>query len=524
MSSTADAAAAKPQPTQTTLGRGSVQRPVMTTAISRRDIDESLSSIDNEEDQQQATKKRRFFGLGRKKAAPTKPLPRWRKILKWVIRILILIALVVGLYVAIKAIINVGSITQGDLLGIFQNKPLKQDKNGYTNILIYGTSGTIDDQRHEGANLTDTLMVLSINQEKKDAYMVSLPRDLYVDYGAACMAGYEGKINAMYECYTDGKTDRDSDEKGARALQGKVKEITGLDLQYYAHINWAVVTSAVDAVGGVDVNVQGDGSCIGSSVDANGVIDYNMNVEYNSGKQHMNGDQALRFSRARGAAGGCGLSRGDFDRQANQQKVLVALRTKAASADTLTNVGKVTSLMDAMGQNLRTDFDTSEIRTLMSLGSTISSDKIKSIDLVNPDKPLIVSGNIPGAGSTQVPAAGTYDYSEIHAFINKTMNSNDISKEAANVVLLNGSGVTGYAADEQEKLEGMGFTISGIDNAPAGNYQSTEIYQLTDGNKATKKKLESVYGVKVSTSAPPVPVVGETDFVVIFGASSSVQN
>ncbi|MGK2896218.1 MAG: LCP family protein [Candidatus Saccharimonadales bacterium] len=507
-----------PQPsTQTTLGRGSVQRPV--TTVSRQDIDESLNSIDNEEEQPK--RRRRLFG---RNTAVTKSLPRWRKILKWVIRLLILVIILLGLYVGIKAVINIGSITQGDLLGVFQNKPLKADENGRTNILIYGTSGTIDDQRHEGANLTDTLMVLSINQEKRDAYMVSLPRDLYVDYDATCWAGNRGKINAMYECYTEGRTDQAADEKGSQALQSKISEITGLDMQYYAHINWAVVTGVVDAVGGVDVDVVGDGSCVGYGVSEDGIVDYNMDVKYDGGVQHMNGDQALRFSRARGAAGGCGLARGDFDRQLNQQKVLVALRSKAASANTLTNIGKVTSLMDALGQNLRTNFETSEIRTLMSLGNDISSDEIKSIDLVDPEHALIISGNIPGAGSTQVPAAGTYDYSDIIAFIRKTVSGNELAKEEANIVLLNGSGITGYAATQSEKLMELGLAISGVENAPAGAYQPTEIYQVTEGNAATKAKLENVYGVKVSSGTPPVEVAAETDFVIIFGAAASVQN
>lgn len=485
--------------------------------VSRAEVDASLREIENEDDQ---PKKRRGF-LRRRTAA--KPYSRRRKIIKRIVLGLLILLVLAGAYLGIRAFINGTSIFRGNIFDIFQNKPLKMDENGRTNILIYGTSGSIEDQRHDGANLTDTLMVLSINQKKKDAYMFSLPRDFYVDYGAACLAGYQGKINAMYECYTNGKTDEKSDVAGAKALQKKMKEITGLSMHYYAHINWAVVLSAINAVGGVDVNVEGNGSCAAYGMPDGSIVDNNMQIRLKPGKRHMNGDQALRFSRARGSSGGCGLDRGDFDRQINQQKVLKALQEKAVSAGTLTNIGKVTSLMDALGQNLRTDFEISEVRTLMSLGGDISSNEIISIDLVSSENQLIVSGNIAGAGSIQVPRAGTYNYTEIKAFLNKKLNANTITKEDAHVALFNASGIEGYATKQSEKLQKQGFNITAVGNAPTGTYKNVEIYDLTKKKPATKKKLQSIYDVEVRTGASPIPVTGDTDFVVIFAQRSSAD-
>lgn len=516
------------RPSQTTLGRGSVQRPVATpitqpsqapTGISRRDIDESLNSIDDEA--VEPPKRRKFLGLfGRKKKPAKKPLTRRQKIVKWIIWLLVIVIIGVGAYVGIKAMMNLGSIAQGNLLGIFQNKPLKTDANGRSNILIYGTSGTFDDKNHEGADLTDTLIVLSVDQKEKNAYMVSIPRDLWVDYEAACAAGYEGKINALYMCHSD---NGENEAAGAKALQKTIGNVTGLDFQYYMHVNWAVLTEGVAAVGGVDVNVEGNGSCYGYGVADGGVVDYNMKVSLEPGVQHMNSDTALRFSRARGAAGGCGLASGDFDRQRNQQKVITALREKAVSAGTVTNVGAVTSLMDALGRNLNTDFQTSEIRTLMSLAGEIKTDQIKSIDLIEDEKPLLTTGNVSGQSIVR-PVAGIMDYSEIRALIKKTLVKSSQGAEAteeANIVLLNGSGVTGYAAAQDARLAELGLTVSLIDNAPQGTYRPVEIYQVTDGNPATKKKLEKTYGTTATQSTPPVAVDGTTDFVVIFGEASS---
>ncbi len=501
------------------IGSASNARKITTAApsrrVSRQEIDESLKGIDDEPTLPK--KKRGLFG--RKQSTPKSSSKR-KKITKRIIIAIVVLLLLIGLYVGFVALRGASQIFQGNIFDVFQNKPLKMDANGRTNVLVFGTSGSVEDGDHPGANLTDTLMVLSVDQNKKDAYMVSLPRDLYVDYGDTCLEGNRGKINSMYECFTDGNSDDTSEAAGAKALQDKVGEVTGLELQYYAHINWAVVVGAIDAIGGVDVDVQGDGSCSSSKY---AVIDYNMNVKYSAGVHQMSGEEALRFSRARGAAGGCGLGRGDFDRQINQQKVLRAMREKAASAETLTNLGKVTGLIDALGKNLNTNFETSEIQTLMSLANDIPSDKIQTIDLKEPNNELIVGDMLSGA-SIQVPRAGMYDYSEIADLINKTVNSNEVTREAASVALFNGSGQAGYATKKSDELTAQGFTISAIDNAPDGTYGRVEIYDVTKKKPATKSKLEKIFSAKTKKNQPPISVTEGTDFVIIFGQANSTNS
>lgn len=495
-------------------------RPIQTASelenrhrVSKQEVDDSLKGIDDE--QQEPPKRRGLFG--RRRNRNKAPKSRRRKIIGWIVKLLILLLIAAAAFLAYNFISNTSSVLKGNIFDIFQNKPLKMDENGRTNILVFGTSGSIEDQRHDGANLTDTLMVLSIDQNKKDAYMISLPRDLYVDYGTACNSGYQGKINEVYYCFSDAGA---NDTAGAKALQKKVGEVTGLSMQYYAHINWAVVVSAVNAIGGVNVEVEGNGSCALYGMPDGSVVDTNMNIRYTPGKHRMNGEEALKFSRARGSSGGCGLDRGDYDRQANQQKVLKAMQQKAVSAETLTNVGKVTGLMDALGDNLRTNFETSEVQTLMALGREIKTDKMVSIDLAGEDEALI-AGDMYNGASVQVPTAGMFEYSAIQAYINKRINANEITKEAAHVALFNGGNVEGYASKQAERLESRGFTITATDNAPGGNYQGVRVYDLTGEKSATKKKLASLYGVTVKEGQAPFGVSADTDFVVIFGAETT---
>ena len=488
------------------------------------DIDESLKNI---EDEKPAKKRRRIFR--RKDKQEDKPRTRFQIIRKRLIIALVVILLLAGAFLAIKAFINGSIIFQGNLLGLFQNKPLQMDANGRSNVLIFGTSE--DDKGHEAAYLTDSIMVVSIDQNKKDAYMISIPRDLYVTYGKGCVAGYEGKINALFGCYSnDGKNEK----AGAKALKGKVGEILGLDVQYYAHVNYSVVRDTVKALDGVTVNIE--------SRDPRGILDSNFDwkcnagdpyasyatkvkncppdghfIDYPNGPVKLDAEHALYLAQARGnTAPTYGLEQSNFDREKNQQKILKAIREKAVSAGTLTNVGKVTGLIDAMGKNLRTDFDTSEVRTLIQLGQDIPSDKIKSISLVEEGSELVTNVALGGASSV-APIAGTYDYSEIHSYVAKKLSRNPVIREGANVAVFNASGQVGAAQTEADKLSDAGYTIYAVDNAPAGDYGATSIYRQGKDNSGTARSLAKRYNVEIKKTLP-FAVDSQVDFVIVIGA------
>ena len=156
------------------------------------------------------------------------------------------------------------------------------------------------------------------------------------------------------------------------------------------------------------------------------------------------------------------------------------------------------------------------MRTLAELGQSITGDKLQSISLTKEGEMVVTTGNVSGQSVVQ-PLAGLYDYSEIHSYIQKQINSDAVTKEAAEVAVLNGSGVVGAAQTEADKLEAKGITVGMIDNAPEGDYGKAKIYQIGEGNPATKARLEKVYGVKVTAGDPPVLVNETTKFVVIVG-------
>lgn len=477
-----------PQPTPATAG------------IRRSEIDASLQSLD---DQPAHGKKHRRSGAH----------PSRKKLIKRIVVVIILLFVALGAFMAIKTFIASSRVFNGnifDLLGSSQE--LKTDKNGRSNILVFGTSE--DDPGHQAGDLTDSIMVLSLDQKNKNAAMVSIPRDLWVKYGDACTSGYEGKINALYECYAGSNNDQ---KAGAAALQNKVGEILGLDIQYYAQVNYTVVRQVVDAVGGVTVQIDSD--------DPRGILDRNFDwkcgyrcyyVKHPNGPANLDGEHALALARARNAAGGYGLGGGNFDREQYQQKIIKALKDKATSAGTLANPVAVTGIVDALGDNVRTNFSGGEVKTLISLAKDIPSEKIKSISLVEEGSAVVTTGNISGQ-SVVKPVAGTYSFGPLQTYIQSKLNALNGS-ESAEIAVLNGSTKVGVAGEKSDELKEAGITVTSVGDTDANNYPAISWYDLTGGKQPkTAAKLKETLGVASSGSTLPSGVQSSADFVIIIG-------
>ena len=514
--------------------RESVGVPRESKIIGRSDIDDSLREIDDQEPLEGDSRKKRRQQKKRDKKANKRPKSKARRIIKWSLIGLLIIALAIGGYLLFKAINASDSAFKGSFLDLVKNEPLKQDANGRSNFLILGTSE--DDPGHQGANLTDSILVLSINQTTKDAYTFSIPRDLEVEYGQACLSGYSGKINVYFSCSNDG-TDDAAEQDRLTKTQAFISDITGMDIQYGIHVNYTVMRDVVNAIGGsITVNIQGDD---GTGQSSNlGIMDSNFDwkcgatrakrlancppnghfIEYEPGPQTLDAEHALYLAQARGDASPTyGLAQSNFDRERNQQKIILAIREKALSAGTFTNLSAITGIIDALGSNLRTNVATSEIRTLAGLAKDIPSDKITQVYLRNQDDPVFTAN--------AQPVAGKYDYSGLKAYLAKIIGAEPFVKEAPHVTVLNGSGVAGMAQTEADKLIAKGFTVDAVDNAPdttdGSAYPAYTVYQVSSDKPLTAAKLKSLYNVTLKTGTPPVSVVGTTDFVVIIGASGN---
>lgn len=414
---------------------------------------------------------------------------------------------------------------------------LKTDSQGRTNILIFGTSQ--DDTAHQDAQgggglwLTDSIMLVSLDQANNSVKMVSIPRDLWVRLDEQCSVGDSSKINAVYECgggleddLSAGAHYTTQDQHGAAALMKAVSTVTGVTPQYYVHANYAVLQQTVDAVGGIDIQITGDG--------AHGIYDTNFdwncpngkpytckNVYYpKDGPYHLDGLQALYLARARGDFGAhsykdFGLARGDFDRQMNQQKILTALKEKSQSAGVLANPISIFNLLNALGNNITTNISASEMKTFLTIMQKLKLNDITSVDL-DGDTPVVKTGEYDGQ-SIVLATSGLYDYTSMIELIGKRLSANPAASEQAIIAIYNGSGVAGAAQTLQSQLTSAGLTISTIGDVTSIGSSSYSIYAVKPDSfpKTLNYLSQTLKDASIIPTAAPASVPANNADIII---------
>lgn len=383
---------------------------------------------------------------------------------------------------------------------------LKGEGDGRVNILLLGYGG----EGHEGADLTDSIMIASIDPINKETTLLSIPRDLWVKPDGL----WGMKINAVYSSQKQqylAKNPKDitgAKKAGEEKLESVVETYMGVPIHYYAMVDFTAFQQAVDAVGGITVNVKED------------LVDYNMAWENKgnpvlakAGTQEMNGKKALMFARSR-----YGSARGDFDRADRQRQVIVAIKDKILSVGTFANPVKISQLLDTFGSRVVTNLSVSEMMRIYEIGKQIDSTKIASTSLANPDKPLVVTDNV-GGQSIVRPAAGLSNFDAIKKFVRTELKDGYIKNENASIIILNASGRTGVATAKAEELKGYGYNVIQVADAGQPGVTGTQLVDQTNGvKKYTKRYLEQRLGVSSLTSLKTLDLTPYTaDFVIVIG-------
>lgn len=471
----------------------------------------------------------------RKKAKKMKTPKKKKHILRKILLILLLLAVVGGVGVYFYLNDFVAKVTDGgNLLGLIfsdPDTPLKQDENGRTNFIIFGTEGyDMDNPNYAGGFLTDSMMLVSINQETGDAKAVSLPRDLKASY--TCTG--TGKFNEIYYC---GYYRSKDESAAAQKLADAFHEVLGVDVHYKIHANWDAVTKIVNAIGGIDVvftykgqGWDGDEVTI-ETTSKKGLRDLNdrhkVYIDYPNGQViHLDGAQALGVARVRNAFGGYGAANGNFSREIFQQRILEAIIKKAKAMNITSDLGAVLQIKSAIGDNLRTDFKDTEIKTALKVASNVDMKNIESISLYSTDdKPraLMTTGSINNI-SYVLPTAGVGKYTEIHNYMKRKLSSEAYTSEYAQIAVMNGTSAYGIAGKEKTQLENNGYMVKSTSNAPSDQsaFDGVRIYQKNAKMTLTAEALKKFYKIDgkgriFSTEIPESLKATEADFIVIIG-------
>jgi LCP family protein required for cell wall assembly len=436
---------------------------------------------------------------------------------------LLVLVLIVGGFFFAKGYLKLHKVLKGGGEGAAAlNKDvdpfqLKGEGDGRVNILMLGKGGP----GHDGPDLTDTILVASIDPIAKEAALLSVPRDLYVK----TPTGGSSKINAIYANAKYAVLNRSSkktadvnsqtEKAGIDAIEKTVSADMGIPIHYYVMVDFEAFRSAIDTVGGIDINVTEQ------LYDPTVAWENNNNpVIAKVGLDHMGGKQALLYARSRH-----GSARGDFDRTERQREILMALKTKIMSTGTLANPVKLNGLMDAFGNHVSTDLGLNDVSRLYDIGKDIDGSKVQSIGLADPPNNYVTTDFIDNQ-SVVIPRKGIYNFSDIQSYIRNTLRDSFLKSENARIVILNGTNTPGLATKESDLLKSYGYNVTQTGTAPTANYDKTVLVDLTNGTKKyTKNYLEKRVSVSSTTTMPDSTIdTSNADFVIILGSNETATN
>ena len=236
-------------------------------------------------------------------------------------------------------------------------------------MLLMGVDSTEEDIANNSA-LGDSLMLITFNPKTLNATILSIPRDTFVPI--TCYRNAKSKITHAAS-------------GGDKCMISTIQNFFDVNIDYYAKINFRGLMKLVDALGGIDVDVQTP-ICETTMWRSEEYMVY-----VDAGMQHLNGEQALALSRNRKTYKRCGAkynqgTRNDFVRGQNQQLVINAIMNKAKS---LNNVSQFYAVLDAVGGSMTTNMDRKQILAFYNIFKNIlvySSDLTDSNDIINMQK------------------------------------------------------------------------------------------------------------------------------------------
>lgn len=389
------------------------------------------------------------------------------------------------------------------------NDPLSTP-DGRLNILLLGIGG----EGHEGSQLTDTIMIASLDRESKKVGLVSIPRDLAFPLGDGRFEKINA-VNAYAEKEHPGEGAKRTAEEFSRQFNIRIDRTVKIDFKGFAKF--------VDALGGIDVNVENSFTDYTYPTDDDGPNPYRtQTVSFTKGLEHMDGKRALIFVRSRHGNNGEGL---DFARSRRQQLVIEAIRKNLLSVGTLSSPKKVSEIWASISNHVQTDLGAWDVLKFLPIATHFSkSNVVMNVLTTGPMGQLYTQNN----GTLLFPKKA--DWSEIRSIIADPFTGSDKdaiisaakTEEPLIVEIRNGTTKVGFAAQISGKLTSAGYKISSTGNAIQRNYEKSVIVDYTDGSYPTElAKLKKLLDANVSLGTAEKDISTSTHFLIILGRSSA---
>ena len=257
---------------------------------------------------------------------------------------------------------------------------LTQPQKESFNLLLMGIGGG----KHDGPNLTDTIIMTNINIKTKKVSMFSIPRDLWIPDA-------HDKINAIYAYAQKNNT-------GLQAARDALLKVTGQNADYIIVLDFEGFVKMVDYLGGIDVSIERtfqdyeypisgeeENTCGKNEDELKALATASSQLQafpcryktisFKKGLTTMDGQTALEYVRSRHGNNGEGS---DFARSRRQELVISALKDKAFSLGVILNPVKLIGIYNILKANINTDINPDKVDDFIKLAQKLKEGQIKS--------------------------------------------------------------------------------------------------------------------------------------------------
>ncbi|MFV2197017.1 LCP family protein [Nocardiopsis sp. LOL_012] len=335
---------------------------------------------------------------------------------------------------------------------------------GIHNFLLLGV-----DTESEGER-PDVLIIVNIDADRDAVTMVNIPRDLIVDI-PACEAddehpGWTGGLQQINHAATYG---------GMDCLGNTVETATGIRLDHMVMVDFAGFENIVNTVDGVEM-------CIPEPID-----DPKAHLVLEAGTQTLDGAEALGLARSRASTD----NGSDLERIESQQRLIGALVRKVTSGEFLSSPTSVYSFVDSVTDSMVTD-DRLTVDTMANLALSMSDVDLDQVNMVT--VPVVdsethqykVDPMQPQAGDLFAAVANGEVLPEEEDGAPEADEEPSLAPGDVSLRVLNGTGVTGLAAEVGVLLEGRGFVVGGVGNPVERTPAVTTVYHAPDQREAAE--------------------------------------
>ena len=424
--------------------------------------------------------------------------------------------LVVAVF-AVRTVLGLGHLTRqnplqviGDLLGGKNGSSISKANTDLRriNFAFYGYGGP----GHDGPYLTDSIMVVSVQPRATGPPAVaeiSIPRDWYAPIELGNGRTTTNRINAAYAdgMAGMGTVAANDPAAGAAVANATVEHLLGIHIDHWVGIDFDAFKAAVDAVGGVDITVPDTFTDhaypAGECTPGPGENCKLMTVHFDAGPQHMNGTQALEFSRSRHSNDNNEGT--DFARSRRQQLVVAALKQKVVS---LGGLGNLPDLLNSLGDNVVTDLHVDDLEALYSLLKGVNTKSILHISL--DDTNFLYECGYPTDCGAAYLYAHDRTYSTVAHYIQNVFVAQSVLAQAAPITVEDASGRGLSASTRWSQLLGF-LSLHATDGGPIRRQATTQVIDESGGkDAATANWLASYFGVTVSYPSTPTATLRGT--------------